>query len=61
MLFLFVSDTAFDPAYARDFFALEPMSHLPDGHNQPDLGGLVRLAPGETLSGGIRLAPETLR
>lgn len=60
VMFLFVSDTAFDPGYARDFFALEPMSHLPDGHNQADLGGLVPLAPGETLSGGIRLAVEML-
>lgn len=57
-MFLFVSDTSFDPDYKRDFFALEPMSHLADGHNQPDLGGLVVLAPGETLSGGMRLQVE---
>lgn len=57
-MFLFVSDTSFDPSYQRDFFALEPMSHLADGHNQPDLGGLVTLAPGETLAGRMRLNVE---
>jgi aldose 1-epimerase len=59
-LFLFVSDTSFDPGYARDFFALEPMSHLPDGHNLSDLGGLTMLRPGETLQGAMRLALEGL-
>lgn len=59
-LFLFVSDTSFDPGYARDFFALEPMSHLPDGHNLPDLGGLTVLRPGEMLDGSMRLALESL-
>jgi len=58
-MFLFVSDTAFDPSYASDFFALEPMSHLPDGHNQPDLGGLTVLHPGETLQGAMRLELES--
>lgn len=57
-MFLFVSDVSFDPGYRRDFFALEPMSHLADGHNQPDLGGLVALAPGETLVGGLSLRVE---
>lgn len=57
-MFLFVSDTSFDPSYRRDFFALEPMSHLADGHNQPDLGGLAVLAPGETLAGKMRLSVE---
>lgn len=60
VMFLFVSDKSFDPGYARDFFALEPMSHLPDGHNRADLGGLVPLAPGETLVGAVRLAVEVL-
>jgi aldose 1-epimerase len=57
-MFLFVSDTSFDPTYQRDFFALEPMSHLADGHNLPDLGGLAILAPGETLAGRMRLTVE---
>jgi aldose 1-epimerase len=59
-MFLFVSDTSFDPGYRRDFFALEPMSHLPDAHNRPDLGGLAPLGAGETLAGSIRLGAETL-
>jgi aldose 1-epimerase len=58
-MFLFVSDTAFDQSYARDFFALEPMSHLPDGHNLADLGGLTVLQPGETLAGTMCLALES--
>lgn len=57
-MFLFVSDKDFDPSYRRDFFALEPMSHLADAHNHADLGGLVPLAPGETLAGGMRLTVE---
>ncbi|MBL8581648.1 MAG: aldose 1-epimerase [Rhizobiaceae bacterium] len=59
-MFLFVSDTAFDASYRRDFFALEPMSHLPDGHNLSDLGGLKPLRPGEALSGTMRLTLERL-
>jgi len=59
-VFLFVSDVSFDPGYTRDFFALEPMSHLADGHNHADLGGLVALAPGARLSGAIRLTAEIL-
>ncbi|MGE0282830.1 MAG: aldose 1-epimerase [Rhizobiaceae bacterium] len=59
-VFIFVSDTSFDPSYKRDFFALEPMSHLPDGHNLPGLGGLKTLQPGETLVGSMRLVVETL-
>ncbi|MBE9639792.1 aldose 1-epimerase [Salipiger mangrovisoli] len=59
-MFLFVSDTSFDPSYKRDFFALEPMSHLADGHNMPDLGGLRVLEPGETLGGGVVLTPRSL-
>jgi aldose 1-epimerase len=41
-----------------DFFAFEPMSHLPDALSMPDLGGLVPLAPGESLSGGLTLVPR---
>lgn len=59
VMFLFVSDPAFDPGYQRDFFALEPMSHLADGHSQPGLGGLTVLAPGETLAGQMHLTTET--
>lgn len=58
--FVFVSDTEFDPQFRRDYFCFEPMSHLANGHNLPDLGGLKILQPGENLSGGIRLRPEKL-
>lgn len=60
-MFLFLSDQSFDPGYRRDFFALEPMSHLANGHNLADLGGLAVLRPGETLSGHLRLTPETAK
>jgi aldose 1-epimerase len=58
--FVFVSDTAFDPSYARDYFCFEPMTHLADGHNMQDLGGLAVLGQGETLSGSIRLRPAAI-
>lgn len=58
--FVFVSDTAFDPAFKRDYFCFEPMSHLANGHNLPGLGDLAVLKPGEQLSGGIRLHPESI-
>lgn len=53
---VFVSDPAFDPGYAYDFFCFEPMSHSIDGHNTPGGAGLRRLAPGETLAGRFRIA-----
>lgn len=34
------------PVNRSDFFCLEPMSHLPNGHHLPDFGGLTPLAPG---------------
>ncbi|WLS05514.1 aldose 1-epimerase [Shinella oryzae] len=58
--FVFVSDTGFDPAFQRDYFCLEPMSHLADGQNMPGLGDLKVLRPGETLSGSVRLTPARL-
>ncbi|TPM27505.1 aldose 1-epimerase [Mesorhizobium sp. B2-3-4] len=51
---VFVSDPAFDAGYDYDFFCFEPMSHSADGHNMPAGGGLVRLAPGESLTGSVR-------
>ena len=53
--FVFVSDAAFDPGYAYDFFAFEPMSHSADAHHLPGGAGLRRLAPGESLGGSVRL------
>lgn len=55
--FVFVSDMAFDPSFRRDYFCLEPMSHLANGHNLPGLGGLQILEPGETLGGRMKLVP----
>lgn len=58
--FIFVSDTAFDPAFKRDYFCFEPMSHLANGHNLPGLGDLTIMEPGAKLTGAIRLRPETI-
>jgi aldose 1-epimerase len=58
--FVFVSDAAFDPSFQRDYFCFEPMSHLANGHNLPDLGDLIPLATGEVLAGGIRLQPQAI-
>ncbi len=58
--FVFVSDTAFDPSFERDYFCFEPMSHLANGHNLPDLGDLKVLAPGEKLAGSVTLHPRSL-
>lgn len=54
--FLFVSDPAFQAGYAYDFFCFEPMTHSANAHNLPDGAGLVRLAPGESFAGAIKLA-----
>ncbi|MFV0300081.1 MAG: aldose 1-epimerase [Paracoccus sp. (in: a-proteobacteria)] len=58
-MFLFKPDTVPIPGHPLDFFALEPMSHLADGHNHDDLGGLAALAPGEALAGAVHLRLET--
>ncbi len=51
---VFVSDPAFDPGYAYEFFCFEPMSHSVDAHHAADGAGLRRLAPGERLEGSVR-------
>ena len=56
--FVFVSDRTFDPTYREDFFCFEPMSHPADAHNLPERPGLVRLAPGESMSASMRLRPR---
>jgi aldose 1-epimerase len=58
--FVFVSDTAFDPSFKRDYFCFEPMSHLANGHNMPDLGDLKVLAPGQSMFGSIYLTPSSI-
>ncbi len=57
--FIFIPNTDFIPAYRDDYFCFEPMSHIANGHNLPDLGGLTILQPGETLAASIRLQPRT--
>ena len=47
----------------RDFFCVEPVSHVPDAVNMVAsraVTGLVSLEPGATLSANIRLAVEAL-
>jgi aldose 1-epimerase len=58
--FVFVSDTTFDPSFKRDYFCFEPMSHLANGHNMPELGDLKVLRPGESISGSIHLRPSSI-
>lgn len=48
------------PVNRSDFFCLEPMSHLPNGHHLPDFGGLTPLAPGEALAGTVTILMSTL-
>jgi aldose 1-epimerase len=43
------------PVERTDFFCLEPMSHLPNGHHLPEFGGLTALTPGESLSGTVKI------
>lgn len=37
------------PTERTDFFCLEPMTHLPNGHHMEEMGGLTLLRQGETL------------
>ncbi|MGZ2382071.1 aldose 1-epimerase [Rhizobium brockwellii] len=48
------------PVDWSDFFCLEPMSHLPNGHHLPDFGGLKPLAPGEALAGTVTILLSAL-
>lgn len=50
----------YTPGPGSGFFCFEPMSHLPNGHHMPDLGGLTPLKPGETMSGGMRIGLSML-
>jgi aldose 1-epimerase len=56
--FLFMSDAAFEPSFAQDYFCFEPMTHRADAHHATDLGGLVELAPGAALSGEVVFEPR---
>lgn len=46
----------FTPA-GRDFFCVEPVTHIADAINRPELavGGITRLAPGERLAGTVKI------
>lgn len=57
---IFLSDSSFDPGFRRDYFCFEPMSHLANGHNLPNLGDLKVLRQRESLEGSIRLQPYEL-
>jgi aldose 1-epimerase len=48
------------PTDRPDFFCFEPMSHLPNGHHLPDLGGLQLLNNGESIEGQIRFLLSAL-
>ena len=56
--FVFMSDTRFEPRFANDYFCFEPMTHRADAHHAADLGGLVALARGESLSAEVTLTPR---
>jgi aldose 1-epimerase len=58
--FLFRSDNDFEPGFRGDYFCFEPMTHSADGPHLDGLGGLRRLAPGETLEAGFRFVPLPL-
>jgi aldose 1-epimerase len=49
----------FTPSWA-DFFCIEPVSHVPDAMNRPDLPtehAMRVLQPNETLGGTVRFTP----
>ena len=48
----------YSPSANADFFCFEPVSHPVDAHNLPGHPGLVRLAPGATLSVSMTLSWE---
>jgi len=55
--FVFMSDQAFEPGFAGDYFCFEPMTHCADGHHKADHGGLSVLAPGQALSAAVSFLP----
>ena len=50
----------YSPDSEADFFCFEPMTHLPNAHNMPAGGGLVTLAPGQSLTCRLALYPAVL-
>jgi len=49
--------------HERDFFAVEPVTHLNDAINRPDIvsHGLHVLQPRELLTGTVRFGVEVVR
>jgi aldose 1-epimerase len=47
----------------RDFFAVEPVTHLNDAINRPDIvrHGLHVLQPREALTGTVKIGVEVVR
>ncbi len=43
------------PTARTDFFCLEPMTHVPNGHHLPNLGELKLLSPGQELSAVMQI------
>ncbi|MBP1872123.1 hypothetical protein LPJGGPFB_04125 [Ensifer adhaerens] len=43
-----------------DFFCFEPMTHLPNGHHLPGLGGFSVVPSGQSLSGTMTLTPRLI-
>ncbi|MDX3927665.1 MAG: aldose 1-epimerase [Shinella sp.] len=48
------------PSPNPTYFCFEPMSHLPNGHNMPDFGGLKLLGTDEELGGTVTIRPHIL-
>ncbi|EJN02300.1 aldose 1-epimerase [Phyllobacterium sp. YR531] len=49
------------PQREADFFCFEPMTHLPNGHNMSDLGGMTVLQPGQQMAGSFQIQIEETR
>ncbi|WP_295805999.1 aldose 1-epimerase [uncultured Nitratireductor sp.] len=45
----------FSPPPDFAFLCFEPMSHTANGFHHPNFGGLIKLAPGESMSGEMRI------
>ncbi|WP_137157816.1 aldose 1-epimerase [Rhizobium sp. FKL33] len=43
------------PGAEAGFFCWEPMTHLPNGHHQPEFGGLRLLEPGEAMRSTVTI------
>ena len=53
-LMLFINTPERDPGYRFEYFCLEPMTHLPGGHDKTSNAGFVVLEPGGMLTGHVK-------